>query len=1107
MKEVIGLPLQPGLPSLRVKQDRRKYPRLKIPLELEYQLEDNRLCQQATLIDLSAGGVAMMTDDPLPAGGQLAFVRFKLDYDTGDGPATVIEAETEVVRCIRREGIGRRSEYLVGVRFANLSERDFSHLKQFVDERLAQEAAKGRAPSRRMRCEQPITIQYRRFDDFVNEVATNLSLTGMFIRAKRPRPPGSILDFSFQLGDDFNLIHGQAEVVWTRPLAEGPERPAGMGIRFLELDEVSQRVLEQILEKGLGHEAGTGDAAAADADAAARIAELESERDSLTARLEQTRQELEQARTAAEEAQRPQAEAEAELARLISVAEEREVELARLAADAETRDADLARLAADVETRDAELARLAADVETRDAELARLAADVETRDAELARLTAATKDRESELQRLAAAAERHQAEVESAAARVGQIERKHHAANSRAAGLDDRLSSALTRVAELEQELAAAQDREGEHEESRARLESRLAEAEADREQLGHRGDELSATLDRLREDRETLRRELQELERTRGEELEREREAAAERASDLECRLEAAGREAEAREGEIERLGEALAEAQGLAVKLEQTRADRDAAARQIEVLEARATEIESAGAARERQLEERITELDAEIERLRSRLQAADDDTRGVREELERAEHERGLSTARCERLSFQLTELQHDAEERRRAHRDEIALRDATAERERQEGEARILELEHELELAKQAGGELRAEVEQLTSARSELTVRMEQLVQEADELRRNATDHERTLREEIGTLEGRIARLDWESEEQAKQLERTIAELRQEIAAGRAKETRLNASWKEAVARVEDLETGLTGARQLESRRLEDVAALRADLEAERARREALEAEITEEAARAVVLADEKRELEAAQLGLVKEQRRLQKNLAATTKKLSKRRASVARLAGGASTGSQTIRRGSLRAAALVGFGLILGFIASYPFETLLVSADPIAIPTSRAIDFEPARAAPPPPLPGEELSVTPADAAPEPSVPPAAPEADRPAPVAAVERWAAAWSEQRVADYLAAYASSFEVPDGLERGAWELQRAERIERPESIEITLDRFDTAISGPDSATVRFVQSYAAGAYRDRVAKTLDLVWEAGAWRILRESAIELE
>lgn len=112
-----------------------------------------------------------------------------------------------------------------------------------------------------------------------------------------------------------------------------------------------------------------------------------------------------------------------------------------------------------------------------------------------------------------------------------------------------------------------------------------------------------------------------------------------------------------------------------------------------------------------------------------------------------------------------------------------------------------------------------------------------------------------------------------------------------------------------------------------------------------------------------------------------------------------------------------------------------------------------------------------------------------------------PEPDAPAPEEAIRAWADSWSEQRVDDYLACYSERFQPPDGLDRGAWEAQRRDRLLRPRSIRVSLGEVSRTDLGPGSSRVSFQQSYETETYSDRVAKTLELALEGGRWRIVDE------
>ncbi len=127
-------------------------------------------------------------------------------------------------------------------------------------------------PSPRVPLQRKIILKFQHFDGFSIEASRNISLTGMFIRTDSPEPPGAVFMFEVWVGDDYQLVHGVGEVVWERRRADGPNRPPGMGVRFLKLDPDSRRVISGLVEHQLraGAEAETlmvptGESAAAGA--------------------------------------------------------------------------------------------------------------------------------------------------------------------------------------------------------------------------------------------------------------------------------------------------------------------------------------------------------------------------------------------------------------------------------------------------------------------------------------------------------------------------------------------------------------------------------------------------------------------------------------------------------------------------------------------------------------------------------------------------------------------------------------------------------------------------------------------------------------------------
>ena len=106
---------------------------------------------------------------------------------------------------------------------------------------------------RRVPLERKISLKFKEFRGFITEYSQNLSMGGMFIRTTSPKPIGTIFDFELSLTDDFKLVQGIGEVLWVRETDDGPERPSGMGVRFLDLSSESRRLIQRIVEEQVAH--------------------------------------------------------------------------------------------------------------------------------------------------------------------------------------------------------------------------------------------------------------------------------------------------------------------------------------------------------------------------------------------------------------------------------------------------------------------------------------------------------------------------------------------------------------------------------------------------------------------------------------------------------------------------------------------------------------------------------------------------------------------------------------------------------------------------------------------------------------------------------------
>ena len=102
------------------------------------------------------------------------------------------------------------------------------------------------------------------------------------------------------------------------------------------------------------------------------------------------------------------------------------------------------------------------------------------------------------------------------------------------------------------------------------------------------------------------------------------------------------------------------------------------------------------------------------------------------------------------------------------------------------------------------------------------------------------------------------------------------------------------------------------------------------------------------------------------------------------------------------------------------------------------------------------------------------------------------------------RWAQAWSQQDVSQYLTFYDQAFIPSGGKSKEDWETQRYERINRPQSIEVTLTDIQLSEQTEDRVRLEAVQTYNSDIYSDRTRKVFDLREGEEGWSILRERSL---
>lgn len=104
-------------------------------------------------------------------------------------------------------------------------------------------------------------------DEFIDNHSHDVSKGGIFIKTPSPFPPGTLLKFEIRIAGDKAVIAGVGRVVWKRePAQSNAEQPAGMGVKFIKIDDPSRAIIDRLVDTKGGassaYEEGGGDSMA-----------------------------------------------------------------------------------------------------------------------------------------------------------------------------------------------------------------------------------------------------------------------------------------------------------------------------------------------------------------------------------------------------------------------------------------------------------------------------------------------------------------------------------------------------------------------------------------------------------------------------------------------------------------------------------------------------------------------------------------------------------------------------------------------------------------------------------------------------------------------------
>lgn len=104
----------------------------------------------------------------------------------------------------------------------------------------------------------------------------------------------------------------------------------------------------------------------------------------------------------------------------------------------------------------------------------------------------------------------------------------------------------------------------------------------------------------------------------------------------------------------------------------------------------------------------------------------------------------------------------------------------------------------------------------------------------------------------------------------------------------------------------------------------------------------------------------------------------------------------------------------------------------------------------------------------------------------------------------VLRWANAWANQDVENYINSYQIGFTPEDGRSYQSWKTQRYQRLSKPTFIRVELADVKADLQDNQTAVVSFKQMYQSNTYKDHTRKQLVLKLDNGQWVISKERSL---
>lgn len=109
-----------------------------------------------------------------------------------------------------------------------------------------------------------LTVRYKSATvaEFIEDHSYDVSRGGMFIRTSAPFPNGTLLKFEVRIAEEQRVMTGVGRVTWRREKDTGEDSPAGMGVKFIKIEDDSIEVIDRLIKARAGGDVSSFEAGA-----------------------------------------------------------------------------------------------------------------------------------------------------------------------------------------------------------------------------------------------------------------------------------------------------------------------------------------------------------------------------------------------------------------------------------------------------------------------------------------------------------------------------------------------------------------------------------------------------------------------------------------------------------------------------------------------------------------------------------------------------------------------------------------------------------------------------------------------------------------------------